>query len=76
MFRSIQFLVRQENGFVNAVACRWMILLSVKNNGTLNKEYCKWCYTDGTFVYQSLEELIDFLVGHMSNKCGRMQKTA
>ena len=32
-----------------------------------NEEYCKWCYTDGEFVYTKLEELIDFLVEHMSN---------
>ena len=28
----------------------------------------KWCYTDGNFVYKSLDELIDFLSGHMSNE--------
>ncbi len=37
-------------------------------DGTFNEEYCKWCYTDGNFVYTTLEELTDFLVDHMSNK--------
>ncbi len=42
--------------------------ISKENDGTFNEEYCKWCYADGKFVYTSLEELIDFLVGHMSNE--------
>ncbi len=37
-------------------------------DGTFNEEYCKWCYADGKFVYTSLEELTDFLVGHMANE--------
>lgn len=41
---------------------------SKEADGTFNEEYCKWCYTGGQFVYTSLEELTDFLVGHMSNK--------
>lgn len=43
-------------------------LISKETDGTFNEEYCKWCYTDGKFVYLSLDELIDFLVGHMSNE--------
>ena len=42
--------------------------ISREPDGTFNEEYCKWCYADGKFVYTSLEELIDFLVGHMSNE--------
>lgn len=42
--------------------------ISRETDGTFNEEYCKWCYTDGRFVYTSLEELTDFLVGHMSNE--------
>ena len=41
--------------------------ISKELDGTFNEEYCKWCYTDGKFVYSSLEELTDFLVGRMSN---------
>ncbi|MCH5195358.1 MAG: helix-turn-helix domain-containing protein [Oscillospiraceae bacterium] len=41
--------------------------ISKEPDGTYNEEYCKWCYTDGKFVYTSLDELTDFLVGHMSN---------
>ena len=42
--------------------------LSREPDGTFNEEYCKWCYADGKFAYTSLEELTDFLVGHMSNE--------
>lgn len=42
--------------------------ISKETDGTFNEAYCKWCYDDGKFVYTSLEELIDFLAGHMSNE--------
>lgn len=42
--------------------------ISREPDGTFNEEYCKWCYTDGKFVYASLAELTDFLVEHMSNE--------
>ena len=42
--------------------------ISKEVDGSFNEEYCKWCYTDGKFVYTSLGELTDFLVGHMSNE--------
>lgn len=42
--------------------------ISKEIDGTFNEEYCKWCYTDGKFVYISLEELKNFLVAHMSNE--------
>lgn len=41
--------------------------ISKEPDGAYNEEYCTWCYSDGKFVYASLEELTDFLVGHMSN---------
>ena len=42
--------------------------ISKETDGEFNEEYCKWCYTEGKFVYASLEELTDFLVEHMSNE--------
>lgn len=44
------------------------LAVSKEPDGTFNEEYCKWCYNDGEFVYTSIEELTDFLVGHMSNE--------
>ena len=40
-------------------------------DGAFNEEYCKWCYTDGTFKYTSKEQLIDFCVAHMASEAGR-----
>lgn len=37
-------------------------------DGSFNEDYCKWCYTDGKFVYTSLEQLVDFLVEHFSSE--------
>lgn len=42
--------------------------ISKETDGSFNEEYCKWCYTDGKFVYTSFEELLNFLVEHMSNE--------
>ena len=41
--------------------------ISKEPDGFFNEEYCKWCYADGNFCYSSLEELTDFLVGHMAS---------
>ena len=42
--------------------------ISKETDGSFNEEYCKWCYTEGKFVYTSLEQLTEFLVEHMSNE--------
>lgn len=41
-------------------------ILSREIDGTLNEEYCKWCYEGGQFHYSSPEQLIDFCVNHMA----------
>ena len=40
---------------------------SKEPDGAFNEDYCKWCYTDGTFKYTSPEQLSDFCVEHMSS---------
>ena len=47
-------------------------VVSREVNGDFNEDYCKWCYADGEFAYDSLDSLIAFLVPHMS---GQLQKT-
>ena len=42
--------------------------ISKEPDGSYNEKYCKWCYTDGEFVYKDLDQLIDFLAEHMSNE--------
>ena len=41
--------------------------ISREPDGTFNEDYCKWCYADGAFTYQSMDALIDFCAGHMAN---------
>lgn len=41
---------------------------SKEPDGSFNEEYCKWCYTDGKFIYTKLSQLTDFLVEHTSNE--------
>ena len=41
--------------------------ISREPDGFFNEDYCKWCYTDGDFVYQSKDALLDFLMEHMPN---------
>lgn len=41
--------------------------ISKESDGAFNEEYCKWCYTDGDFIYKDVNQLIDFLTEHMSN---------
>lgn len=42
--------------------------ISREPDGEFNEEYCKWCYTDGKYVYKSIDDLLDFLAEHMSNE--------
>ena len=35
-------------------------------DGMLNEDYCKWCYVDGTYTYNDMDDLIDVCVGHMA----------
>ncbi len=42
-------------------------MISREPDGSFNEEYCKWCYADGKYAYQTKEALLDFLVNHMPN---------
>ena len=42
-------------------------LISRKPDGSYNEDYCKWCYANGEFAYQSKESLLDYLVANMPN---------
>lgn len=43
-------------------------IISRDADGTLNEDYCKWCYADGTYTYSNMDDLIDVCVGHMVNE--------
>ncbi len=43
-------------------------LISAEPDGTLNEDYCKWCYREGAFAYQSMQQLIDACVPIMTGQ--------
>ncbi|MGN1040525.1 MAG: zinc ribbon domain-containing protein, partial [Candidatus Fimimonas sp.] len=43
-------------------------LLGHDKNGTINENYCKWCYADGTFTYGNMDDLIDVCAKNMANE--------
>lgn len=42
--------------------------LGRNKDGTLNDEYCRWCYADGVFTYNNMDELIEVCVPNMVGK--------
>lgn len=40
-------------------------LISRNQDGTLNEDYCKWCYADGTYTYSDMDDLINVCIPHM-----------
>ena len=42
--------------------------ISKEIDGFFNEEYCKWCYADGEYTYDNMDDLIDFCADHMANE--------
>ena len=42
-------------------------ILSRNKDGSLNEDYCQWCYADGTYTYSDMDDLIRVCVPHMVN---------
>ena len=40
-------------------------ILSHEKDGSLNEDYCQWCYADGTYTYSNMDDLINISVPHM-----------
>ena len=40
-------------------------LIGKNQDGTLNEDYCKWCYANGTYTYSDMDELINVCIPHM-----------
>ena len=40
-------------------------LIGRNRDGSLNEDYCKWCYADGSFTYSDMDDLIDVCIPHM-----------
>ncbi len=41
-------------------------ILGRDSDGSLNEDYCRWCYADGTYTYSDMDDLIDVCVGNMT----------
>lgn len=42
--------------------------ISKEIDGIFNEEYCKWCYADGEYTYNNMDDLIEFCAEHMANE--------
>ena len=40
-------------------------IISHEADGTLNEDYCKWCYADGEYMYSNIDDLIEICVKNM-----------
>ena len=40
-------------------------ILGRNRDGSLNEEYCQWCYADGTYTYSNMDELIKICIPQM-----------
>ena len=41
-------------------------IISREKDGTLNEDYCQWCYADGTYTYSDMDDLIRVCLPHMT----------
>ena len=42
-------------------------IISHNRDGSLNEDYCKWCYADGTYTYSDMDDLIEVCVRNMAD---------
>ena len=40
-------------------------ILGRNQDGSLNEDYCQWCYADGTYTYSDMDDLIAVCIPHM-----------
>lgn len=43
-------------------------LMSKNPDGSFNEDYCQWCYSDGKYTYNNMDDLINVCVKHMANE--------
>lgn len=41
-------------------------IISHNSDGSLNEDYCQWCYADGTYTYSNMDDLIDVCAQNMA----------
>ncbi len=42
-------------------------IIGRNKDGSLNEDYCKWCYADGTYIYSDMDKLIEVCIPNMVN---------
>ena len=40
-------------------------IIGHNHDGSLNEDYCKWCYADGTYTYHNMDDVIDICAKNM-----------
>ena len=40
-------------------------IIGRNKDGSMNEESCKWCYADGTYTYNDMDDLINVCIPHM-----------
>ena len=43
-------------------------IIGRNEDGSLNENYCKWCFADGTYTYSDMDDLIEVCVRNMVNE--------
>ena len=43
-------------------------ILGRNKDGTINEDYCQWCFADGSYTYSDMDDLIDVCVKHMAGE--------
>lgn len=43
-------------------------IIGRNKDGSMNEDYCKWCYADGTYTYSNMDDLIEVCVKNMVNE--------
>lgn len=43
-------------------------IIGREQDGSLNEDYCKWCYADGIYTYHNMDDLMDVCVKNMVNE--------
>ena len=43
-------------------------ILSHNEDGSINEDYCQWCFADGTYTYDNMDDLIEVCIPHMAKE--------
>ncbi|MBO4897817.1 MAG: helix-turn-helix domain-containing protein [Clostridia bacterium] len=43
-------------------------IIGRNKDGSMNEDYCKWCYADGTYTYSNMDDLIDVCIPLMTKE--------